>query len=201
MRFWNGGSGAGRGGGGLVSAVLQRVESMPAGLMTPSPSVVSRGRLSSTPRLISMAWLTSRSLVLTLLLTLGSGCSGDETQRPKVLLVGLDGADWQLLDELMAAGAMPNLAKLKATSSWGVLRTEKPPLSPLLWTTMVTGVSPAEHGVLVAVGLPLRGIGGPRDAAVVGEPSLVGLQLAFQALAIPANGSPGLGEATGLYIL
>ncbi|MCB9377748.1 MAG: alkaline phosphatase family protein [Holophagales bacterium] len=68
--------------------------------------------------------------------------------KPPVLFVGLDGADWQLLDELMAAGAMPNLAKLKATSSWGVLRTEKPPLSPLLWTTMVTGVSPAEHGVL-----------------------------------------------------
>ncbi len=68
--------------------------------------------------------------------------------RPPVLFVGLDGADWQLLDELMAAGAMPNLAKLKATSAWGVLRTEKPPLSPLLWTTMVTGVSPAEHGVL-----------------------------------------------------
>jgi len=69
-------------------------------------------------------------------------------QKPPVLFVGLDGADWQLLDELVAAGAMPNLAELKATSTWGVLRTEKPPLSPLLWTTMVTGVSPAEHGVL-----------------------------------------------------
>jgi len=68
--------------------------------------------------------------------------------RPPVLFVGLDGADWQLLDELVAAGAMPNLARLKAESTWGVLRTEKPPLSPLLWTTMVTGVSPAVHGVL-----------------------------------------------------
>ncbi|MCA8974994.1 MAG: hypothetical protein KDC98_09745 [Planctomycetes bacterium] len=39
------------------------------------------------------------------------------------------------------------------------------------------------------------------DLAIPSAPSLVGLQLAFQALAIPANGSPGLGEATGLYIL
>ena len=32
--------------------------------------------------------------------------------------------------------------------AWGELETETPPLSPLLWTTMMTGVSPLEHGVL-----------------------------------------------------
>ena len=148
MRFWNGGSGAGRGGGGLVSAVLQRVESMPAGLMTPSPSVVSRGRLSSTPRLISMAWLTSRSLVLTLLLTLGSGCSGDETQRPKVLLVGLDGADWSLIEPMMERGERPNLASLSQRGVRARLRSIQPIISPVIWTTIATGYGPDDHGVI-----------------------------------------------------
>jgi len=67
--------------------------------------------------------------------------------RP-VLFVGLDAADWQYLDPLLARGEMPELARLVRESHSGVLETEHPPLSPILWTTMFTGVSPLEHGVL-----------------------------------------------------
>jgi Flp pilus assembly protein TadD len=66
----------------------------------------------------------------------------------RVIFLGLDGADWQLLDRYMAAGVMPNLAKLAGEGRSGVLRTIHPPLSPLVWTTMMTGVSPLEHGIL-----------------------------------------------------
>jgi Flp pilus assembly protein TadD len=65
-----------------------------------------------------------------------------------VLFVGLDGADWQLLDDYMARGAMPNLAALVREGARGALESEHPPLSPLLWNTMMTGVSPLEHGIL-----------------------------------------------------
>ncbi|MGE0453064.1 MAG: alkaline phosphatase family protein [Vicinamibacteria bacterium] len=67
--------------------------------------------------------------------------------RP-VLFVGLDGADWQLLDDYLASGAMPNLARLVAEGAGGVLETLHPPLSPLVWTTMLTGMSPVDHGIL-----------------------------------------------------
>src|SRR6185295_5709970 len=67
--------------------------------------------------------------------------------RP-VLFVGLDGADWELLDEYMASGVMPNLASLAREGRTGVLATIHPPLSPLVWTTMMTGASPLEHGIL-----------------------------------------------------
>jgi tetratricopeptide (TPR) repeat protein len=67
--------------------------------------------------------------------------------RP-VLLVALDGADWQLLDKLVAEGAMPHLAALVREGQSGVLLTQYPPLSPLVWTSMMTGVSPIEHGIL-----------------------------------------------------
>jgi tetratricopeptide (TPR) repeat protein len=67
--------------------------------------------------------------------------------RP-VIFVGLDGADWQLLDQYMAGGAMPQLARLVAEGAGGVLETIHPPLSPIVWTSMMTGVSPLEHRVL-----------------------------------------------------
>ncbi|HTQ79127.1 MAG TPA: alkaline phosphatase family protein [Thermoanaerobaculia bacterium] len=67
--------------------------------------------------------------------------------RP-VIFVGWDGADWQLLDAYLAAGGMPNLAALVREGRSGVLVTQQPPLSPLVWTTMMTGVSPLVHGIL-----------------------------------------------------
>jgi tetratricopeptide (TPR) repeat protein len=65
-----------------------------------------------------------------------------------VLFVGLDGADWELLDDYMAAGVMPNLAALAREGRTGTLKTLNPPLSPLVWTTMMTGASPLDHGIL-----------------------------------------------------
>ena len=67
--------------------------------------------------------------------------------RP-VIFVGLDGADWELLDDYMVAGVMPNLAALARGGRTGTLKTLNPPLSPLVWTTMMTGASPLEHGIL-----------------------------------------------------
>lgn len=69
-------------------------------------------------------------------------------RKPPILFIGLDGADWQQLEPLLARGAMPNLARLRSASAWGELETEVPALSPLLWTSMLTGVSPVEHGIL-----------------------------------------------------
>src|SRR5689334_10455065 len=77
-----------------------------------------------------------------------SGSQPKSTRRPPVWVIGLDGADWKCLDELMASGAMPELQRLVREGRHGVLKTEQPPLSPLLWTTMMTGVSPLAHRIL-----------------------------------------------------
>lgn len=65
-----------------------------------------------------------------------------------MIFVGLDGADWQLLDEYIGDGTMPVLASLQREGAAGELRTIHPPLSPLVWTTMMTGTSPLEHRIL-----------------------------------------------------
>ncbi|HBL27344.1 MAG TPA: hypothetical protein DD490_10970, partial [Acidobacteria bacterium] len=70
-----------------------------------------------------------------------------EKGRP-VLFVGLDGADWEMLDPYLQAGLLPNLAALSHEGRTGVLTSIQPPLSPLVWTTEMTGVSPIEHGIL-----------------------------------------------------
>src|SRR3954469_3769312 len=61
------------------------------------------------------------------------------TPGKRVIFIGLDGADWSLLDQYAARGVMPTLAKLVAEGSSGTIKTIHPPLSPLVWTTMMTG--------------------------------------------------------------
>ncbi len=66
----------------------------------------------------------------------------------RVIWIGLDGADWDYLTPLAAAGKLPNWAKL-AREGYGVkLESFVPILSPLVWTTQETGVGPEVHRVL-----------------------------------------------------
>ena len=67
---------------------------------------------------------------------------GDE-----VWVIGLDGADWDMLEPLIQRGDMPNLAALRDGGAWGVLRSDEPLLSPVLWTSIATGRTPDAHGV------------------------------------------------------
>ncbi len=66
----------------------------------------------------------------------------------KIVLVGVDSADWQIIDPLIEAGRMPNLKRLREKGCWGRLRTVAPVLSPVLWTSIATGREPADHGIL-----------------------------------------------------
>ena len=73
----------------------------------------------------------------------------ERSQRgQRVIFVGLDGADWRLLDRFIADGTMPRLGEIVRTSERRTLMTQHPPLSPLVWTSMMTGVSPLEHRIL-----------------------------------------------------
>ncbi|HEY3176184.1 MAG TPA: alkaline phosphatase family protein [Candidatus Polarisedimenticolia bacterium] len=65
-----------------------------------------------------------------------------------VLVIGIDSADWDLMTPMMEAGALPNLKALRDRGAWGTLRSMKPTLSPILWTTIATGRPPEEHGVI-----------------------------------------------------
>jgi hypothetical protein len=72
-------------------------------------------------------------------------------------LVGVDGADWDLMAPLMAKGELPHFRAIKEKGAWGPLETLRPTLSPAIWTTMVTGTRPRRHGVLDFTTQRLRG--------------------------------------------
>ncbi len=67
--------------------------------------------------------------------------------KRKVLLIGWDAADWKIMQPLLDAGKMPALARLVDSGVSGRLATLRPILSPMLWTTIATGVRPFKHGV------------------------------------------------------
>lgn len=66
----------------------------------------------------------------------------------RVAVFGIEGADWELLGELMSDGRMPNLKNMMQNGAAGSLQTIQPTIAPLLWSTLETGVSPDRHGVL-----------------------------------------------------
>ena len=79
-----------------------------------------------------------------------SSTAAIQSQAPgrRVIFLGLDGADWALLDKYAADGTMPALGRLTKDGFSGTIKTIHPPLSPLIWTTMMTGVSPLDHRIL-----------------------------------------------------
>jgi predicted AlkP superfamily phosphohydrolase/phosphomutase len=85
------------------------------------------------------------------LLLILPGCGGrpdDAAAHGKLLIVGLDSADWSLLDPLMEAGRLPHLAAFRAQSTSGRMLSFRPlEKSPLLWASISTGVKPSAHGV------------------------------------------------------
>ncbi len=70
-----------------------------------------------------------------------------------MIVFGLDGADPATIDLLMSEGKLPSFAKLRREGAYGPLLSQKPLLSPVIWTTVATGKTPDRHriGHFVAV--------------------------------------------------
>src|SRR2546423_1536131 len=65
----------------------------------------------------------------------------------RLLLVGWDAGDWQVIHPLVDAGLMPTLERLINAGTIGNLASLFPMLSPILWTSIATGKSAYAHGV------------------------------------------------------
>lgn len=69
------------------------------------------------------------------------------SQNRPVVLLGLDGATYSILNPLIAEGKLPNLSRLKREGASGVLQSTIHPITPAAWVSMVTGLNPGKHGV------------------------------------------------------
>jgi len=65
----------------------------------------------------------------------------------RVLVIGVDGGTFDLIDPWAAAGDLPNLAHLMAEGARGPLESTLPPVTSPAWPTFATGMNPGKHGV------------------------------------------------------
>ena len=65
----------------------------------------------------------------------------------KVFVLGLDAYDWIIMEKVAESVDLANIQKIRREGAWGDLESIEPLISPLIWTTMVTGVTPDIHGI------------------------------------------------------
>lgn len=69
------------------------------------------------------------------------------TMNKRVLVIGLDGATWDLLDPWITQGRLPNLGKLKERGCTGDLLSTIHPVTTPAWTSFMTGKNQGGHGI------------------------------------------------------
>ncbi|MDP6931881.1 MAG: alkaline phosphatase family protein, partial [Myxococcota bacterium] len=67
--------------------------------------------------------------------------------RPTVTIVGVDGAEWGVVEDLWSRGELPTLQKLSERGASGELATGYGARSPIVWTTVATGHEMEVHGI------------------------------------------------------
>lgn len=74
-----------------------------------------------------------------------SACHRSDAHGKKVIVLGVDGMDPEFLERHW--NELPNVARLRDTGGFRRLRTTTPPQSPVAWSTFITGLDPASHGI------------------------------------------------------
>ncbi|MBN2056404.1 alkaline phosphatase family protein, partial [bacterium] len=66
----------------------------------------------------------------------------------RLIILGLDGADLGLLVPWTRKGLLPAFRRVLREGAWGGLRSTMPPMTAPAWSTFMSGLAPARHGVL-----------------------------------------------------
>jgi predicted AlkP superfamily phosphohydrolase/phosphomutase len=66
---------------------------------------------------------------------------------PRLLIVGLDGGTFDLIDPWVKEGHLPTFARLMREGGYDHLSSTTPPVTPPAWTSFMTGLNPGKHGL------------------------------------------------------
>jgi predicted AlkP superfamily phosphohydrolase/phosphomutase len=113
-----------------------------------------------TARTINLGYRLSLILImlpfLFVLLEVSTGPGGAWSDLQKVfasdsgkrlVVLGFDGMDYDLVEQYMDEGKLPNFARLRDRGVYSPLYSSTPPESPVAWSTFVTGTNPGKTGV------------------------------------------------------
>jgi predicted AlkP superfamily phosphohydrolase/phosphomutase len=65
----------------------------------------------------------------------------------RAVVLGLDGMAPELAEKFMAEGKLPNLARLRDEGFYRHLQTTTPAISPVAWSSFMTGAEPSKHNI------------------------------------------------------
>lgn len=80
-------------------------------------------------------------------LHLGCGRGAPPAPENRVIVLGFDGMDYEMVQTLMADGRLPNFSRLSKVGSLTPLQTSVPPQSPVAWSEFITGLDAGGHGI------------------------------------------------------
>jgi hypothetical protein len=78
----------------------------------------------------------------------GTGWGRGRAPGSRIAVLAFPGLSWRVAEEMIERGQMPNLARLREHGAWGDVRTPRPILGPAVWTSIASGKTPEEHGIL-----------------------------------------------------
>jgi predicted AlkP superfamily phosphohydrolase/phosphomutase len=93
-----------------------------------------------------------------------------KAQVKRVVIVGFDGMDPALASRFMDEGKLPHLTKLRDSGTFRPLRTTFPAISPVAWSTFLTGVNPGKHNIYDFLGRDLKNYLPYLSSAQISEP-------------------------------
>jgi predicted AlkP superfamily phosphohydrolase/phosphomutase len=92
-------------------------------------------------------WAAAGLAFLLVLCALVVGSLSASSSSKRMLVLGIDALDPQLLEHLMAEGQLPHMRSLRDRGGYSRLATSMPPLSPVAWSNFITGMNPGGHGI------------------------------------------------------
>jgi predicted AlkP superfamily phosphohydrolase/phosphomutase len=89
-----------------------------------------------------------RFLIAVLILLMGViPARGAVESRPHVIVVGVNGMEWDIIRPLLLRGELPNLAKVIQRGVYGKMRTLSAPNCPKVYSSIATSTPPEENGI------------------------------------------------------
>ena len=89
----------------------------------------------------------------------------------RIVIIGLDGMDPVLAEKYLKEEKLPNFKKLRTEGSFRKLKTTTPAISPVAWSSFITGVDPSRHCIFDFLNRDLRSYKPVLSSSKVEKPS------------------------------
>jgi len=69
------------------------------------------------------------------------------SNKNRLLLIGIDGASYDLINPLISQGKLPTISNLIDQGTHGIMDSTIPPYAASAWTSLLTGKNPGKHDI------------------------------------------------------